>query len=92
MSVCDDVMEWVELGASLHTPQSDLNNIEHTHGEDPACCRRELFKVQTLHTMYIHCICILCLQVHVHVHVCSLANYTGNENMICVLTTKKYHN
>ena len=68
MSVCDDVMEWVELGASLHTPQSDLDNIEHTHGEDPARCRRELFKVQTLHTMYTHCTCTLCLQVHVHVH------------------------
>ena len=77
MSVCDDVMEWVELGASLHTPQSDLDNIEHTHGEDPARCRRELLKVITVKYMYMHihvyahCILILCTQmctVHLYLY------------------------
>ena len=45
MSECDDVEEWVELGAALHTPQSELDNIEHSHRDNPARCRRELFKV-----------------------------------------------
>ena len=48
MSECDDVKEWVELGAALHMPQSDLDNIEHSHGDDPARCRRELFKVGSI--------------------------------------------
>ena len=46
MSECDDVIEWVELGAALHISQSDLDNIEHIHRGDVARCRRELFKVR----------------------------------------------
>ena len=46
MSECDDVVEWVELGAALHISQSDLDNIEHIHRGDVARCRRELFKVR----------------------------------------------
>ena len=58
-AACDDVMEWVELGATLHMPQSDLDNID-CHEEDPARCRQELFKVFTV--MY------LCLYMKSHVH------------------------
>ena len=50
-AACHDVMEWVELGATLHMPQSDLDNID-CHEEDPARCRQELFKVFT-------CVCTL---------------------------------
>ena len=55
MSECDDVVEWVELGAALHTPQSELDSIENSHGDDPARCRRELFKVgSTCMYMYMY--------------------------------------
>ena len=53
MSVCDEVSDWMELGAALTTPQSELDNIEHIYGEDPARCRRELFKV-CIYSIYIH--------------------------------------
>ena len=47
MSECEEVgQEWAELGATLRMTQSDLDNIEHSHGEDPDRCRRELFKVK----------------------------------------------
>ena len=67
MSVCDDVTEWVELGAALHTPQSDLDAIEQSHGDDPARCRRELFKVKKSY----YCIHNYCLYIYIHVHVCT---------------------
>lgn len=62
MSECDDVAEWVELGAALHTPQSELDNIEHSHGDNPARCRRELFKVRpnVLKPPMHSCPCIVC--------------------------------
>ena len=53
MSECDEVKEWVELGAALHMPQSDLDIIENAHSDDPARCRRELFKVR-LSIMYMY--------------------------------------
>ena len=65
MSECEEVEQWVELGATLRMTQSDLDSIEHSHGEDPARCKRELFKVQwpcavkTLnkgHLGYIECV------------------------------------
>ena len=60
MSECEETEHWVELGAAMHIPQSELDSIEHSHGEDPARCRRELFKV---------CVC-----AHVRACVYSLYN------------------
>ena len=46
-----------------HT-QSELDNIEHSYGDNPARCRRELFKVGSVGSV---CVCVrACVYVCVH--------------------------
>ena len=45
VAACSEVTDWAKLGASLGVPESDLDNISHTHEEDAGKCREALFKV-----------------------------------------------
>ena len=45
MPACSGVSDWAKLGASLGLPESDIDNISHTHEDDAEKCKEALFKV-----------------------------------------------